>query len=375
MWSRFILAAAWLSFVSSLPISPTVGDSPSHREQDSRPLIGGRDSESAGTGETGRGVSSGWSVVDCGTCTPRVAAAALCPDMCHDEGGISLQQGDGQDTLGALVVVRGGKSPPRRGEGRPWISVGGDAVQDIRGLVKVVQAAGENIERKTGVRIGYELTVEVGDLRLFGEILPPQVKAVLFASETRIVVCPHLAQEAVEFALSESGHALLSSLFASVDETVNGFGESRVQANVTTEGAVRHWGVSELERLAVQTRRGMWNALKSRTSHPDSVLAPSEAPHKLTAVKAGNPAVSLVVNIPIKCFVCIVAMSTLVPIIVNIVLQSLTAEYCSLAQVAPEDCDRLRILMLTFGVAIMPFEVIPVAAVCTKDHHCIGVGA
>jgi len=32
-------------------------------------------------------------------------------------------------------------------------------------------------------------------------------------------------------------------------------------------------------------------------------------------------------------------------------------------------------VMLTFGVAIMPFEVIPVAAVCTKDHHCIGVGA
>jgi hypothetical protein len=47
-------------------------------------------------------------------------------------------------------------------------------------------------------------------------------------------------------------------------------------------------------------------------------------------------------HFPVKCYVCIVAMGTAVPLAVNVLLQDIAKQYCNSKGMTPEECDPIR---------------------------------
>ena len=75
-------------------------------------------------------------------------------------------------------------------------------------------------------------------------------------------------------------------------------------------------------------------------------------------------------ELPWKCFVCVVSMSMLVPLAVNLALQAVVTVYCRAAKLTPDDCVYIRYDMIAFALLITPLEVYPIAEVCVLQHGC-----
>mmetsp|Transcript_57531 Transcript_57531/g.141067 ORF Transcript_57531/g.141067 Transcript_57531/m.141067 type:complete len:377 (-) Transcript_57531:120-1250(-) len=260
----------------------------------------------------------------------RVAVIRGCPKCTPSDPGSCLACAM---PTGKLFVVIAGEEqhPEAREQGVSWLCATPEATRHLGELLlQTVKEAAAAVEMLAG---DFPLALEVDvNEELFAPAGPlGQAVGVFFVRGSRLVLNPRTVSALPRY-LEDPAH--LSSLLAHCSD---------LNATIAREETSEAGKSSESSPLVQLRRRLTASRLKELRS--------------LSAI-------------PFKCLACIVIMGTLVPIAVNVILQGLAVAYCQARSMSPEECDKIRFMMIGISIALMPFEVVPVAAACTTDHHC-----
>ena len=227
------------------------------------------------------------------------------------------------------IAVIPGAAPPRREVATPWITLTPRAAE-LQGLRTRLSEALVALEARGTLALALE--VDVDDAWFTGGEAS-QVAAIYDVGKGRIVIQPRIAERLHAAATADVD--VLSPMYSSLAAA-----------------------------LATKNTVGSAPGDSGVLSHRETMLM--EILHGFLGDLVGESGVQM----PWKCFVCVVALSMLVPLAVNLALQALVSVFCSAAHVSPDDCMAYRYDVIALGVLLTPAEVYPIADICVIQHGC-----
>ena len=283
---------------------------------------------------------------------------------CAEPSAAAFQ--DAVDALSAvptIAFVPGGQ-PPRRERGAPLIALSPRASETLGGLEKLLQAPMAALDARAPFTLNLE--VDVDDSWFVPGRRSADVNAIHLVGQGRIILNPRFAAKLGAHAAAGTGpspipatpslHPLRSCALACSTPRSCALALNpalRPPLFLRPGNSVLNSTYAALTRaLSKEPAPGAapastGAAVRGMSAREEGLL---EVLHAIVFEQVGDTALEL----PWKCFVCVVSLSMLVPLAVNLALQAVVSVFCAAAHVPDDDCIAYRYDMLALGVLVPP---------------------